>query len=155
MERISYQELPEGFMHTLLQVQHYVDNSGLDPKLQHLVRFRVSQINNCAYCLDMHYKESIEDGETPLRLISLDAWRETPYYSPKEQAALAFAELLTHMPQEHSSDTIHDELSKHFSKKEIALLTLTITQINSWNRITRSFGPTPGNYQVPSKMKTA
>jgi AhpD family alkylhydroperoxidase len=155
MERITHKDLPEGFMHSLLQVQNYVDNSGLDPKLQHLVRFRVSQINNCAYCLDMHFKESMEDGETPLRLISLEAWRETPYYSPKEQAALAFAELLTHMPAEKSSDTIHDELSKHFSKKEIALLTLTITQINTWNRITRSFGTTPGNYQVRSKMKTA
>lgn len=155
MERISQKDLPEGFMQSLLQVQHYVDNSGLDPKLQDLVRFRVSQINNCAYCLDMHFKESTEHGETPLRLISLDAWRETPYYSPKEQAALEFAELLTHLPAEKSSENIHDELSKHFSKKEIALLTLTITQINTWNRMTRSFGTTPGNYQVRPKMKTA
>lgn len=155
MERITQKDLPVGMMQSLLQVQNYIDNSGLDLKLQTLVRFRVSQINNCAYCLDMHYKEAIELGETPLRLISLDAWRETHYYSPGEQAALAFAELLTHMPSEKHSDTIHDELSNHFSKKEIALLTLAIAQINSWNRITRSFGTIPGNYQVSPKMKTA
>ncbi len=94
-------------------------------------------------------------GEKPLRLISLDAWRETPYYSPKEQAALAFAEDLTRMPSEKHSDAIHEELSKHFSKKEIAFLTLAIAQINSWNRLTRSFGTIPGNYEVKEKMNTA
>jgi AhpD family alkylhydroperoxidase len=155
MERISQRDLPEGLLQSMLQVQNYIDNSGLDPKLQELLRFRVSQINNCAYCLDMHYKEALELGETPLRLFSLDAWRETPYYSPKEQAALAFAEILTHMPSEKHSDTIHDELSKYFSKKEIALLTLMIAQINSWNRLTRSFGTVPGNYQVKRKMQPA
>jgi AhpD family alkylhydroperoxidase len=155
MERISQRDLPEGLLQSMLQVQNYIDNSGLDPKLQELLRFRVSQINNCAYCLDMHYKEALELGETPLRLFSLDAWRETPYYSPKEQAALAFAEILTHMPSEKHSDTIHDELSKYFSKKEIALLTLMIAQINSWNRLTRSFGTVPGNYQVKQKMQPA
>ena len=153
MERISQKDLPEGLLQGLFQTQNYIDNSGLDHKLQKLVRFRVSQINNCAYCLDMHYKEAMELGETPLRLISLDAWRETPYYSPKEQAALAFAEKLTHMPSEERSDAIHDELEKHFTKNEIAILTLVVIQINSWNRLTRSFGPVPGNYQVKRKTQ--
>lgn len=152
MERISQKDLPDGLLQSMLQVQHYVDHSGLDHRLQGLIRFRVSQINNCAYCLDMHYKEALELGEKPLRLISLDAWRETPYYSPAEQAALAFAETLTHLPSEERSDTIHDELSKYFSKQEIALLTLTIAQINSWNRLVRSFGTVPGNYQVKRKL---
>ena len=155
MERISQRDLPDGLLQSMLQVQNYVDHAGLDQKLQELIRFRVSQINNCAYCLDMHYKEAMELGEKPLRLISLDAWRETPYYSPKEQAALAFAEVLTHMPGEQHSDTIHDELSKYFSKQEIALLTLTVVQINSWNRLVRSFGTVPGNYQVKRKMQSA
>lgn len=155
MERISQNDLPEGLFQVVMQVQNYLDKSGLDLKLQSLVKFRVSQINNCAYCLDMHYKEAIEHGETPLRLISLDAWRETPYYSPREQAALAFAEILTHMPTEKSSDTIHEALSKHFSKQEIALLTVSIAQINTWNRITRSFGTVPGNYKVKLKLQTA
>lgn len=154
MERISQKDLPEGFLQSMLQVQNYIDNSELDPMLKKLVQFRVSQINSCAYCLEMHYKEALELGEKPLRLISLDAWRETPYYSPREQAALAFAEVLTHLPAEKHSDQIHDDLSKHFSKKEIALLTLSIAQINSWNRLTRSFGTVPGNYQV-RKLQTA
>lgn len=155
MERISQKDLPEGLIQSLLQIQNYVDHSGLDPKLQGLVKFRVSQINSCAYCLDMHYKEGLEMGETPLRMISLDAWRETPYYSAKEQAVLAFAETLTHMLPEKHSDKIHDELTKHFSKTEIAFLTVAIVQINSWNRLTRSFGTVPGNYQVRKKMQVS
>src|SRR5690606_1939009 len=103
------------------------------------------------YCLDMHYKEGIEAGETPLRLISVSVWRETSYYSPKEQAALKFAETLTYLPPNESSEGIHDELSEHFSKQEIALLTLAIIQINSWNRLVRSFGPAAGHYQVKKK----
>jgi AhpD family alkylhydroperoxidase len=154
MERISQTELPAGFTETLLQTQHYVDNCGLDRKLLELVRFRVSQINSCAYCLDMHYKDGIAAGETPMRLISVSAWRETPYYSPKEQAALAFAETLTKLPPDENSDHIHDELKKYFSKEEIAKLTLAIVQINSWNRIVRSFGPEPGKYKVKQRAET-
>lgn len=147
MERISQRDLPNGLMQSMLQVQNYIDNSGLDFKLLELIRMRVSQINSCAYCLDMHYKEGVAAGETPLRLVSVSAWRETPYYSLKEQAALAFAEVLTRLPEEQHSDAIHDELEKHFTKDEIANLTIAIAQINSWNRITRSFGTVPGNYQ--------
>lgn len=149
MERISNRDLPEGLLETMLNVQQYVDRSGLDKKLLALLRCRVSQINSCAYCLDMHFKEGVHAGEDPLRLFSLSAWRETPYYTPKEQAALSFAEVLTFLPDNENSDHIHDELSKHFSKQEIAKLTLAITQINSWNRIVRSFGPVPGKYKVP------
>ncbi len=151
MERISFSELPKGFLTPLSSGQEYVDNSGLDIKLLELIRMRVSMINSCAYCLDMHYKEGIEAGETPLRLISVSVWRETSYYSPKEQAALKFAETLTYLPPNESSEGIHDELSEHFSKQEIALLTLAIIQINSWNRLVRSFGPAAGHYQVKKK----
>lgn len=147
MERISYNEA-KGVFETLLQVQHYVDNSGLDKKLLHLLRFRVSQINSCAYCLDMHYKEGIHDGETPLRLVSVSAWRETPYYTPEERAALAFAETLTHLPAEESSDHILDDMSRFYSKEQIAKITLAITQINSWNRVVRACGTVPGKYKV-------
>ena len=148
MERITYNELPEGFLQPVMQVQHYTDNCGLDIKLLELLRFRVSQINSCAYCLDMHYKEAVHAGEDPLRLLSVPAWRETNYYSPAEKAALAFAEILTHMPSEEPSDAIHDELKKHFSKLEIANLSLAIAQINTWNRLVRSFGSVPGKYKV-------
>ena len=151
MERISFKELPQGALAGLQKGQEYVDNSGLDIKLLDLIRMRVSYINNCAYCLDMHFKEGIEAGETSLRLISVAAWRETSYYSAKEQAALAFSETLTYMPANEASENIHDELSKYFSKQEIVLLTLAIIQINSWNRLVRSFGTVAGNYQVKKK----
>lgn len=152
MERILQKDLPAGMYQVLMQAQEYVNNSGIDHTLQALIKFRVSLINNCAYCIDMHYKEATHAGETPLRLISLQAWRETPYYTDKERAVLEFAEELTKMPPDKSSDHIHDELNKYFSKQEIAILTLAVIQINSWNRLVRSFGSTPGNYKVQKKL---
>ena len=149
MERITFNNA-QGVYNALRQGQNYVDNCGLDVELKKLIQFRVSQINSCAYCLDMHYKEAIHAGETPLRLISVSAWRETNYYTPQERAALAFAETLTHMSAEENSDSIHEELNKYFSKEEIANLTMAIVQINSWNRLVRSFGPVPGLYKVPA-----
>lgn len=153
MERISFKEA-SGVYNAMKQGQNYVDQCGFDATILELVRLRVSQINSCAYCLDMHYKEAIHAGETPLRLISVSAWRETTYYTPQEQAALAFAEALTHMPAEENSDAIHEALNKYFTKEEIANLTMAIVQINSWNRLVRSFGPTPGLYKVPAKAAT-
>lgn len=153
MERITFKEAA-GVYNALKQGQNYVDQCGLDDKLLELIRLRVSQINSCAYCLDMHYKKAIHGGETPLRLISVSAWRETDYYSPTERAALAFAETLTHMPAEESSDSIHDELNKYFTKEEITNLTMAIIQINSWNRLTRSFGSVAGNFKVPAAAAT-
>ena len=96
----------------------------------------------------MHYKEAIQASEKPLRLVSVSAWRETPYYSAAEQAALAFAETLTHLPSEEHSGDIHKDLQKYFSKAEIANLTLAIAQINLWNRLVHSFGIVPGKYKV-------
>jgi AhpD family alkylhydroperoxidase len=154
MERISFKDAP-GVYQALKQGQNYVDDCGLDVKLVELINFRVSQINGCAYCLDMHYKEAIHEGETPLRLISVSAWRETTYYTPAERAALAFAETLTHMPPESNSDGIHEELNKYFSKEEIINLTMAVIQINSWNRLVRSFGPVAGLYKVPAAATTA
>jgi AhpD family alkylhydroperoxidase len=152
MERITYKEMPNGFLTPLLKVQEYVDNSGLDRKLLHLLRMRVSQINGCAYCLDMHFKEGVHDGDSAQRLVSVGAWREAPYYTAKEAAAFEFAERLTNVSAEKDSHDIHDKLSKHFSKDEIAYLTLAIMQINSWNRLVRSFGTTAGTYQVQAKV---
>jgi AhpD family alkylhydroperoxidase len=152
MERITYQELPPEFLAGLVKGQHFVDTSDLDHTLLHLIKMRVSQINSCAYCIDMHLKEGLANGETALRLISLTAWRETPYYTPKEEAVLAFAERLTRLPADEHSDDIHDALSKYFSKHEIAILTLAIIQINSWNRLVRSFGSVPGKYEVKKQV---
>ncbi|MFD2162247.1 carboxymuconolactone decarboxylase family protein [Paradesertivirga mongoliensis] len=150
MERITYSEWPEGLYPALKQVQDYIDRSGLDHRMLELMRTRVSQINDCAYCLDMHFKEAVHAGEDPIRLISVSAWRETPYYSPQERAVLEFAERLTQMRPEEDSADIHDKLRKYFSQQEIALLTLAVIQINSWNRLKRSFGSIPGKYKVGS-----
>ncbi len=144
--------MPNGFLNPMLKVQEYVDHSGLDRILLHLLRMRVSQINGCAYCLDMHFKEGIHDGDTAQRLISVSVWREVSYYTDKEKAALEFAERLTNVSTEKDGETIHDELIKHFSKEEIAHLTLATIQINSWNRLVRSFGTIAGTYQVPKKV---
>lgn len=152
MERITFKEA-QGIYAALRQGQDYVDNCGLDKELKKLIQFRVSQINSCAYCLDMHYKEAMHEGIDPVKLVSVSAWREAPYYSPKEQAVLAFAEVLTHMEAEQYSDSIHDELLKHFNKEEIANLTMAIIQINSWNRLKRSFGSVAGRYKVSDKKQ--
>jgi len=154
MERISYSDA-QGVVQALLQAQQVVENSGLDKTLITLIKFRVSQINSCAYCLDMHFKEGVHAGENPLRLVSLSAWRETPYYSSEERAVLAFAETLTRLREEESSEHIHDELSKYFTKQEIANITLAVITINSWNRLVRSFGPTPGKYKVKEEAVAA
>jgi AhpD family alkylhydroperoxidase len=153
MERITFKDA-QGVYNALKVGQDYVDST-VDPVLKKLIQFRVSLINSCAYCLDMHYKEAIHAGLDPIKLISVGVWRETPYYSEKEQAVLAFAEHLTHLPAEVSSHDIHIELNKHFTKEEISDLTLAIIQINSWNRLVRSFGPTPGKYKVPAKETAA
>ncbi|GEP98392.1 carboxymuconolactone decarboxylase family protein [Chitinophaga cymbidii] len=153
MERITYGEYPDGLMQAMRTVQAYIDNAGLDPRLLELMCTRVSQINGCAYCLDMHYKDAVAEGEDPLRLISLPAWRETSYYSPVERAVLAFAERLTRMPEEDDGEGLHDALLEHFSKQQIAVISLAVAQINSWNRLMKSFNPVAGNYVAGSKKK--
>ena len=151
MERITFKDAG-GVYAALRKGQDYVDHCGLEKELVKLIQFRVSQINSCAYCLDMHYKEAMHAGLDPIKLLSVSAWREAPYYSPKEQAVLAFAENLTHMAPEQHSHSIHEDLEKYFSKEEIANLTMAIIQINSWNRLTRSFGTVAGKYKVERKM---
>lgn len=148
MLRINQNEIPEGLFKAMRQVQDYIRNSGIDPLLIELLDTRVSQINSCAYCLDMHSKEAIHKGETLQRLISLSVWRETDYYTPKERAVLAFAERLTNLQEEKESDDLHDELKRYFSNAEIANLSLAVAQINSWNRLVKSFGTIAGTYEV-------
>lgn len=147
MERISFSDLPAGLFNGMFQSQAFIDHSGIDKKILYLVKLRASIINSCAYCIDMHYKDAILDGETPIRLLSLSAWRETNYYTPVEQAVLEFTEKLTKAePDVHTHDIL-DSVSKYFDKHQIAIITLAVAQINAWNRITRSFGTTAGTYQ--------
>lgn len=148
MERISYKSIPEELLGGMMKTEAYLQNCELKTSELDLMRYRVSQINNCAYCLDMHSKEAIHGGETLLRLFSVSAWREAPYYSEREKVILEFAEALTLLPEKGVDDIIYEKLTKHFSKQEIASLTLAVAQINSWNRIVNCFKLTPGNYQV-------
>ncbi len=148
MERISNKELPDGLMTVMRQVEAYISQCGLDKRLLELMRMRVSQINGCAYCIDMHYKEAIHAGESALRIVSVSAWKEAPYYSEKERAVLAFAESLTIMNDDDDMNALHHKLELYFSKQEIAYLSLAVAQINSWNRLMKSFGFVAGNYTV-------
>lgn len=148
MERITNKDIPAGLMQVMRQVGDYLKTTDLDPLLLELLKIRVSQINSCAYCLDMHYKEALNAGETGQRLLGLAAWREAPYYSHKERAVLSFAERLTRIACEELPEDLHEELKEFFSLRQIAHLSLAVAQINSWNRLMKSFGATAGNYQV-------
>jgi len=143
--RIAFEETSKEFMDVLLKPGTYIRKSGLDPALVELIDFRVSTINGCAYCLDMHFKDAMARGESEQRLYSLAAWRDCPYYSDKERAALAYAEAVT---ANEVDDFVFEELKPFFSKKEIADLTFAIATINTWNRLNRAFRTVPGGYQV-------
>jgi AhpD family alkylhydroperoxidase len=143
--RISFEETSGEFMDALLKPGYYIRKSGLDPALVELIDFRISTINSCAYCLDMHFKDAIARGESEQRLYSLAAWRECPYYSDKERAALAYAEAVT---ANQVDDFVFEELKPFFNKKEIADLTLAIATINTWNRLNHAFRTVPGGYKV-------
>jgi len=133
----------------MLDLEHYLTNCGLEPTLLDLLKLRASQINGCAYCIDMHSKDLRAIGETEQRLYALDAWRETPFYSDRERAALAWTEAVTRVASNHVPGTIYQETRSHFSEKEISDLTLAIAAINAWNRIAISSRAVPGDYQPP------
>jgi AhpD family alkylhydroperoxidase len=147
-QRIGFHDTTKGLLDGMMKTDMYFKKSTLDHKLLELIKYRVSQINGCAFCLDMHHKEAIALGETEQRLHSLAAWRECPYYSEAERAVLAFAEALTFAHQQDVTDAIFEALTQFFSKAEIADLTLAIAQINSWNRLNKAFRTIPGNYKV-------
>lgn len=147
-QRISFQELPKDMIAGLMKTGHYLNNSNIDQKLLHLLYYRASQINGCAMCLDIHFKDAIHSGETHQRLHGVIAWRETPYFDEKERAALAFTEAVTNANQQDISDNIYDALTEHFTTEEIATLTLAIATVNTWNRINKTFRTVPGHYQV-------
>jgi AhpD family alkylhydroperoxidase len=147
-DRIKYSEISNELIDLLMQAETYIKKTGIPKQLIELIKFRVSQINGCAYCLDMHFKEAVHHGESEKRLYSLSAWRECPYYSEKERAVLDFAETLTLVSENHVTQEQFNTLLAHYTKQEIADLTLIINQINLWNRFINVFATTPGNYKV-------
>jgi AhpD family alkylhydroperoxidase len=145
--RIKYfQTAPEG-VDILVKLETYIKQSGLEPSLVELIKLRSSQINGCAYCIDMHTKDARSHGETEQRLYGLNAWREAPFYSERERAALDWAESITLISQNHISDVLYDQTRAHFSEKELVDLTLAVIAINAWNRLAISFHTPAGSYQ--------
>jgi len=134
-------------MRSLYSLGAYLAKSPLDQSLLDLVYFRVSQINGCAFCLDMHSKDLRVKGETEQRLYMLDAWRDTPFYTDRERAALAWAEAVTKLTENSVSDEVYIQASEQFSEEELIDLTLAVTTINTYNRINIAFRTTAGGYQ--------
>jgi AhpD family alkylhydroperoxidase len=152
-QRLNYaQAFPEAFK-AMLGDEQAVHAGGVEAKLLHMIKLRVSQINGCAYCVDMHWKDAKAAGETEQRLYGLSAWRESPYYTDAERAALSWAESLTLIPVWHNSgsiaapEPIYAEVRRHFDDRQLAALTWAISVINAWNRIAIGFRSTAGAYQ--------
>lgn len=144
--------LPQAYK-SMLDLQQVVEQSKLDHKLLELVKIRASQINGCAHCLDMHTKDAIAIGENEQRIHVLAAWREAPFYSSKERAALAWCESLTQISQNGAAERIYDEVESLFSPQEIVELTFAVIAINSWNRLAIGFKSEVGNYVSNRKPK--
>jgi AhpD family alkylhydroperoxidase len=145
--RIDFTHILPQFLKPLFALGAQVEASGLEHSLLELVKMRASQINGCAYCLDMHSKDARAAGETEQRLYLLDAWRETSLYSERERAALAWTEAVTLVAEGHVPDEAYDEASNHFTEQELVALTLAIAAVNSWNRLNIAFRMEAGNYR--------
>lgn len=144
--RIDYQREAPGALKAMLELEKYVTGSGLERSLYELVKLRASQINGCAYCLDMHSKDARKAGETEQRIYALVAWRETPFYTERERAALAWTEALTLISDNEISDELYASVREHFDEKELVALSMGIIAINGWNRLAIGFRTVPGTY---------
>jgi AhpD family alkylhydroperoxidase len=152
--RLNFHQASPAAMKAMLGLGAAIADTTLEHSLLELVKMRASQINGCAYCLDMHSKDARAAGETEQRLYLLDAWEETDFYTPRERAALAWTEVLMLISQTHAPDAVYEELRAHFSEREIADLTLAIVTINGWNRIAIGLRSQAGTYQ-PAKARRA
>jgi AhpD family alkylhydroperoxidase len=147
-------EAAPGAYRAMYGLEQYLQGCGLEESLLHLIKLRASQINGCAYCIDMHWKDLRAAGEEEQRLYSLDAWRECPYYTERERAALAWTEAVTLVAGGHVPDSVYEETRPHFDEKELADLTLAVAAINAWNRLSIASRAVPGTYQ-PAKARGA
>ena len=148
--RIDYTKVGGGALKAMLGLEKYLAESSIEKPLRELVKVRASQMNGCAYCIDMHWKDARAGGETEQRLYGLSAWHEAPYYTERERAALAWAEELTLIAEHHLPDELYEEVRQRFSEPELIDLTLAVATINAWNRIAISFRSEPGSYQPPA-----
>lgn len=150
-QRINGYEKGRGALQALSSFGSYLAKSSIERPLLDLICFRVSQINGCAYCLDMHSKDLRAAGESEQRLYVLDAWREAPFYTDRERAALAWAEAVTNLTDGHVPDEVYEQARKQFSEEELIDLTVGVIAINSYNRMNIAFRTTAGTYQPPSR----
>ena len=148
--RIEYQKAAPEALRAMYAVQSYVNASGIEHPLLELVKIRASQLNQCAYCLDMHTKDARAGGETEQRIHVLSAWREAPFYTPRERAALEWTEALTEIADAGVPDDLFRRARDHFSEKELVDLTMAVIAINGWNRLAISFRSDVGSYK-PSR----
>ncbi len=148
--RLNYANAAPGAMKAMGALESYLAGCGLEPGLQDLVKLRASQINGCAYCVDMHSLDARAGGETEQRLYALPVWQETPFFTDRERAALLWTEKLTLISIDHVPDEVYDQVRHFFSEAELANLTLVIATINAWNRFGISFRDVPGEY-TPKK----
>lgn len=145
--RIEYAKVAPGIMQAMQALEGYVHRGGLESTLLELVKMRASQINGCAFCIDMHTKDARAAGESEQRLYALDAWRETPFFSERERAALEWTEAVTLVFEGHVSDDVYERAIEQFSEKDLVDLTMTVVAINGWNRLAISMRAVPGSYE--------
>jgi AhpD family alkylhydroperoxidase len=146
--RMAYLKVAPGAYKAMLGLEEYLHQCGLEQSLLDLVKLRASQVNGCAYCIDMHWKDLRAAGESEQRLYGLDAWEESPYYNDRERAALAWTEAVTNLREGHVRNEVYEHVRKLFSEKELADLTLAVAAINAWNRLAISARTEPGKYQT-------
>lgn len=146
-ERLNYAKASPDALKAMRELEKYVTVSGLERPLYELIKTRASQINGCAYCIDMHTKDARTAGETEQRLYALSAWRETPFYTDRERAALEWTEALTLISENDVSDALYNSVRKHFNEKEMVALSMAIIAINGWNRLAIGFRTVPGTYK--------
>jgi len=150
--RLEAQKVSPATYQAMLALEMFVrKSSNLEPSLIELVKMRASQINGCAFCIDMHSKDARAEGETEQRLYALNAWRETPFFNDRERAALAWAEAVTLVAEGHVPDEVYDEARQQFSEEELVNLTMALVTINSWNRLAIAFRAVPGTYQPAAR----
>lgn len=147
-ERLNYARVSPDALKAMRELEKYLSASGLERPLSELVKIRASQINGCAYCLDMHTKDARKAGETEQRLYALSAWRETPFFTERERAALEWTETLTLISEHDIPDSLYDRVHHHFDEEEMVALSMAIVAINGWNRLAISFRTVPGTYKL-------
>lgn len=145
--RLDYSKVEPKAVKALMALESYVVAAELGLPLRELVKIRASQINGCAYCIDMHTKDARAEGETEQRIYALNAWRETPFFTDRERAALEWTEALTLISEVEISDELYEKTRAYFNENEIIKLSMVIVAINGWNRLAISFGTVPGSYK--------